>query len=99
MFTVDTLHSIVSWTTPSLRIHPVDVLTVVLDVTGLAVDTVGSVDHQTHVTRVIRLVLIYSCWAEPSLRSSISGKIDIFWNIVIHQCEVSWLVGFVVSSC
>ena len=63
--TVLSLHSIVSWTTPSLRTHPVDVLTVVLDVTGLAVDTVGSVDHQTHVTRVIRLVFIDSCWAEP----------------------------------
>ena len=58
-------HSIVCWTTTALWTHPVDVLAVVLDVAGLAVDAVGGVDDQLHVPRVVRLILVHSSWAEP----------------------------------
>ena len=41
------LHSVVSWTPATLGTDPVDVLAVVFDVAGLAVDAILSVNHQT----------------------------------------------------
>ena len=59
------LHAVIGGAAAPLGTHPVDVLTVVLDVTGLAVDAVGSIDNQAHGARVVRLIFIHTCWTEP----------------------------------
>jgi hypothetical protein len=41
------LHAVVSWSSATLGTDPVNVLAIVLDVAGLAVDTVLCVNHQT----------------------------------------------------
>ena len=66
------LHSVVSWAAASLRTHPVDVLTVVLDVAGLAVDAVGGVDDELHVSGIVRLVLVHTGWTEPERKRDIN---------------------------
>ena len=107
------LHSVVSWAAASLRTHPVDVLTVVLDVAGLAVDAVGGVDDELHISGVIGLVLVHSGGTEPghtdgqsesqclpsppSLRPGKLGPVDILGNIVVVQSQVGGLVGLVIG--
>ena len=71
------LHPVICWTTTSLRADPVDVLTVVLDVAGLAVDAVGSVDDELHVTIFIRLVLVHTSRAEPGMGRNIN---DVYFR-------------------
>ena len=58
-------HSVVGRATAAFRADPVDVLTVVLDVAGLAVDAVGGVDDELHVSGIIGLVLVDPGWTEP----------------------------------
>ena len=87
LFTSHSSHAIIGGTAASLWTHPVDVLTDVLDVAGLAVDAVGGVDEQLH--HVGR--------TEPSLGSIEVGIVEIFRNIVIHQGEVSGLISFVIG--
>lgn len=41
------LHSVIRWTTPTLRRHPVNVLRDILNVTCFTMDTVLSVDLQS----------------------------------------------------
>ena len=59
------LHSVIGGAAAPLRTHPVDVLTDVLDVAGLAVDAVGGVDDELHVSGIIGLVLVDPGWTEP----------------------------------
>ena len=58
-------HPVISRAAATLRTDPVDVLTVVLDVAGLAVDAVGGVDDELHVSGIIGLVLVDPGWTEP----------------------------------
>ena len=58
-------HSVVSRAAATLRTDPVDVLTVVLDVAGLAVDAVGGVDDELHVSGIVRLVLVHPGRTKP----------------------------------
>ena len=71
------LHSVVSWAAASLRTHPVDVLTVVLDVAGLAVDAVGGVDDELHVSGIVRLVLVHTGWTEPERKRDINNYSEL----------------------
>ena len=61
-------HSVVSRAAATLRTDPVDVLTVVLDVAGLAVDAVGGVDDELHVSGIVRLVLVHPGRTKPDNR-------------------------------
>ena len=72
-------------TAASLWTHPVDVLADILDVTGLAVDAVGGVDHKLHQATVIWLILAHAGRAELSLGTIELGIVEFFRNIVIHQ--------------
>merc|ERR1712062_874642 len=92
-------HSVVSRAAPALGTDPVDVLTVVLDVAGLAVDAVGGVDDELHVAGIVGLVLVHPGRTKPALRSSKLCPVDFLRNIVIEQGQVGGLVGFVVCSC
>ena len=63
-------HPVVGRAAATLRTDPVDVLTVVLDVAGLAVDAVGGVDDELHVSCIIWLVLVHPGRTEPERRDS-----------------------------
>ena len=91
-------HAVIGGAAAPLWTHPVDILTDVLDVAGLAVDAVGGVDDPLHPAGIIWLILVHARRAEPALGTIELGIVEIFRNIVIHQGEVSWLVRFVIGS-
>ena len=59
-------HPVVSRAAATLGTDPVDVLSAVLDVAGLAVDAVGGVDDELHVSCIIWLVLVHPGRTEPA---------------------------------
>ena len=71
-------HPVVSRAAATLGTDPVDVLGVILDVAGLAVDAVGGVDDEPHVALVIRLVLVNTSRAEPEFLNKIKYKDRMF---------------------
>ena len=68
------LHSIISWSATPLRADPVNILTVVLDIAGLAVDAVGGVDDEVHVATVIRLVFVHPSRTESEVRNKMQSS-------------------------
>lgn len=95
----DSLHAVVGGAATSLGHHPVDVLLGVLDITGLAVDAVLSVDLQLHVAALlVGHVLVDAGWAEALLGSLVYGKIVINRYVVILKRQVSRLVALVVGA-
>ena len=63
--TISTLHSVIGGSTTTLRTDPVNILTVILDVAGLAVDAVRGINDETNVTLIVWLILIHTSWAKP----------------------------------
>ena len=59
------LHSVVGGSSAALGADPVDVLGVVLDVARLAVDAVGGVNDELHVSSIVWLVLVHSSRTKP----------------------------------
>jgi len=65
------LHACIAWTVTALGHNPGDVLCWVLDVTGLAVNTILIIDLQTRVTAII----ILHDLVDPSRTIALFGRI------------------------
>ena len=86
------LHAIIGGATP-LGGHPVNILAGALDVAGLAVDAVLSVDLQTWAGLVLtRHKLVHSGRAESLFRAVKQGQVPLHRYTVVSQREVGGLV-------
>src|SRR5690606_28884061 len=88
------LHVRIVRTTSTFRYHPGDILRRILDVTGLAVHTVGCVDLEAfaaviifhdfvHTRRAVALSWLIPFW-----------QVHVHWNRSIGQFQMCWLVFF-----
>ena len=93
------LHAIVG-RPPTLRGYPVDVLGGALDVTGLAVDAVLSVDLQPHPLPPILpgYKFVNPCWTKSLLGPVEKVQVSLHGNGVVRQGEVGRLVVVVVGT-
>lgn len=92
-------HAVVGGTATSLGHHPVDVLLGVLDITGLAVDAVLSVNLQLHVAALlVGHVLVNASGAESLLGSLVQRQIMVHGDAVVLEGQMGGLVALVVCA-
>ena len=84
-------HAIIGGAAASLWTHPVDVLTDILDVAGLAVDAVGGVNDQLHHAGVIWLILVHAGGAELNLKTE-DYTAFIFMKLSLLVTFKTWLI-------